>query len=402
MLNAAHSDPALASAIRGADLVVPDGAGLLVAARLTGQPLRGRVPGIDLLRALCGESVKRGWRVLLMGAKPGVALAAAERLRRDHPGLAVSAVRDGYFRRDEEPAVIHDIKVATPDLLFVALGMDRQERWIAHNLSALGARVVMGVGGALDVIAGHLPRAPGWLQSLGGEWLWRLAQEPSRWRRMLGLPAFLCRVLLRSASWRAVLAGFVVVVGAGLLAGPRIARAATAELEGKTTEAFIQSGGILVEFDERTHPRTLRATCLVWTSPEKLWSVVTDYGHWSDFIPGFTLSRVLQRSATETVVEQDATVQVLVLKITSHAVVRMKEIPATRIEFEQVKGDFKSYDGRWLIAPTEDPDIARLTYEMRAVTHSIIPTPDFLVRPILRRELENRLQGIRTRAEQTP
>ncbi|MEK7767699.1 MAG: WecB/TagA/CpsF family glycosyltransferase, partial [bacterium] len=150
MLNAAQSDPALAEAIRGADLVVPDGAGLLLASRLSGRPLRERVPGIDLMQALCEAAARRGWRVLLMGAKPGVALAAAERLRSDIPGLAISAVRDGYFRRDEEPAVLHDIRVATPDLLFVGLGMDRQERWIAQNLNALGARVVMGVGGALD------------------------------------------------------------------------------------------------------------------------------------------------------------------------------------------------------------------------------------------------------------
>ncbi len=192
-------------------------------------------------------------------------------------------------------------------------------------------------------------------------------------------------------------------VGASLQAGPPFASEARAsELEGMTTEAFIQSGGVYVEFDERERPRTLRATCLVWASPEKVWSVVTDYGHWSDFIPGFTLSRVLRTSTTETVVEQVTTVKVVVLKITSHTKMRMKETRPSRVEFEQVEGDFKLCDGRWRIAPTDDPDVARLTYEMRAITHSIIPTPDFLVRPILRRELESRLQGIRTRAEQLP
>ena len=187
-----------------------------------------------------------------------------------------------------------------------------------------------------------------------------------------------------------------------LLVFASAARASAAELERMTTEAFIQSGGILVEFDERERPRTLRATCLVWASPEKVWSVVTDYGHWSEFVPGFTLSRVLRTSTTETVVEQDTTVQVLVLKIKSHATMRMKETRPSRVDFEQMKGDFKMCDGRWLIVPTDDPDVSRLTYEMRAITRSIIPTPDFLVRPVLRRELEHRLQGIRTRAEQLP
>ncbi len=210
----------------------------------------------------------------------------------------------------------------------------------------------------------------------------------SRWPL---LTLLVLSVVLRTNFW----APFLVVsfVGVGT---------AHPELAGKTTEEFIQSGGILVEFDERARPRTLRATCLVWASPERLWSVVTDYGHWSEFVPGFTLSRVLRASTTETIVEQATTVEVVVLKIRSHSRMRMKETRPSRIEFEQVDGDFKLCDGRWLIAPTEDPDVARLTYEMRAVTHSIIPTPDFLVRPVLRRELENRLQGIRTRAEQIP
>lgn len=204
MLLAAQSHPGLAHAFRSADLIVPDSVGILWAAARQGRRLT-KVSGIDLLVRLCEEAAGSGWRVFFLGAAPGVAAAAAEVLSRRFPGLIVAGVEHGYFSAEPHPpmtslesAVVARVAAARPDLLFVALDTPRQDAWIHANRKALGARVSLGVGGSFDVLSGRLRRAPRWMCDAGLEWLFRLAQEPRRWRRMTGLPRFVIKVFLES------------------------------------------------------------------------------------------------------------------------------------------------------------------------------------------------------------
>ncbi|MDR7612937.1 MAG: WecB/TagA/CpsF family glycosyltransferase [Armatimonadota bacterium] len=187
MLVAAARDPAVRSILSQASLVVPDGVGVLVAARILGRPPFVRVPGVELAERLCAEAAAAGWRVFLLGAAPGVADDAAEALRRRYPGLQVAGVHHGYFS-DDAPVLVQ-IRAARPHVLLVALGFPRQEMWIARHRAALGVPVSMGVGGTLDVLAGRVRRAPTWMQRAGLEWAYRIAREPRRrWRTAAALP----------------------------------------------------------------------------------------------------------------------------------------------------------------------------------------------------------------------
>lgn len=191
--------PELAEAIRSCDLVTADGAGVLWAARLFDFPLPERVSGVDLVRRLSALAATRGWPVYLFGAQPGVADEAARVLQEECPGLVVAGVEHGYV--DDEAAVAARIGASGARILFVALGMPRQERFIRRWRDELGVALSLGVGGSFDVISGRLKRAPGWMQRAGLEWLFRLVQQPSRWRRMLALPRFAWAIARE--SWRA-------------------------------------------------------------------------------------------------------------------------------------------------------------------------------------------------------
>lgn len=180
---------------REAALVTADGVGIVWAARVHGFFLPERVTGIDLLLALCRRAAAEGWRVFLLGGRPGVAKEAAARLVRDYPGLTVAGTHHGYFSGAEEATVLEQIRAAQPQLLFVGLGAPKQERWIFQQRAALGSLVAVGVGGSFDVLSGRAKRAPAWMRRLGLEWLGRLLLEPRRWRRMLVLPCFALLVL---------------------------------------------------------------------------------------------------------------------------------------------------------------------------------------------------------------
>ncbi len=185
----ADKDPEFAGILSGADLVLPDGVGILYAAKILGRPLRARVPGIDFASALLSRAAGMGKRLFLLGATPGVAELAADNLRAAYPGLAVCGVHDGYFQ--EDGPVADAIRESRADIVFVCLGAPKQEKWIAANGAAAGARLYVGLGGSLDVFAGKVERAPESFQRLGLEWLYRLAKEPSRIGRMAKLPLFL-------------------------------------------------------------------------------------------------------------------------------------------------------------------------------------------------------------------
>ncbi len=193
----ARKDPDYARTLAGAGLTLADGIGVIYAAKLLGRPLKGRVPGVDFAGGLMAEMAKRGLKLFLLGAKPGVAEQAAEHLTRQYPGLSVCGVHDGYFQ--EDAPVVAAVKDSGADVLFVCLGAPKQERWMARNGPATGAHLAVGLGGALDVFAGAVKRAPETWQRLGLEWLYRLIKEPRRIGRMAKLPLFLLQ-----AAWARV------------------------------------------------------------------------------------------------------------------------------------------------------------------------------------------------------
>jgi len=195
MLYRAQHDKAFRDLLNQAELVVPDGHGVVWAGRRLGYSFPERVAGIDLIYDLAAWAAREQWRIFLLGAAPGVAEAAALKLRRKYPGLNVVGTEHSYFPKEEIMSVIRTIRSARPDLLLVALGSPRQEIFIWTHRRELGALIAIGVGGSFDVLAGRLRRAPGLFQRLRLEWLYRIFQEPSRWRRALVLPRFAWLVL---------------------------------------------------------------------------------------------------------------------------------------------------------------------------------------------------------------
>jgi len=196
-LNSAAGDPSYRDVLRRADLVLNDGKGVMLAARLVGDRFPADLNGNSFTPFLLRRAAERGWPVYFLGARPGVARAAADRLAGHVPGLQVCGVRDGYFSPAELDGVIAGIRDSGAELLLVALGNPAQERWLDDHLAASGARIGVGVGAFFDFQTGTVRRAPGWMNRLGLEWVHRLALEPRRmWRRyLIGNPLFIGRVI---------------------------------------------------------------------------------------------------------------------------------------------------------------------------------------------------------------
>lgn len=192
----AQQDAAFRRVLWEADLCIPDGVGLLWAARRMGHPLPERVPGSELVYHLADAAARAGWRLFLLGAAPGVAEEAAGVFQHRSPGLQIAGAYAGSPDPTENDAIVTRINASRADLLYVAYGAPRQDKWIARNRELFETvRVALGVGGALDFVTGRAIRAPQWVQDLGLEWLHRLHKEPWRWRRMLALPRFALHVL---------------------------------------------------------------------------------------------------------------------------------------------------------------------------------------------------------------
>ncbi|MGH2521267.1 MAG: WecB/TagA/CpsF family glycosyltransferase [Anaerolineales bacterium] len=181
---AAQHHPEFRRVLQHADLVLPDGVGLLWAARWQGQRLPARVAGSDLINLIAGRAARQGWRVYFLGAQEGVAQRTAEVLQERYPGMQVAGAFAGSPRPEAEEAIGQRIRAAQPDILLVAYGAPQQDLWIARNRGRLGVPVSIGVGGAFDFVAGVAQRAPRWLQRLGLEWLHRLWRQPWRIRRI--------------------------------------------------------------------------------------------------------------------------------------------------------------------------------------------------------------------------
>ncbi|HEU0028079.1 MAG TPA: WecB/TagA/CpsF family glycosyltransferase [Ktedonobacterales bacterium] len=206
----ARRDPGLRSVITRAALVTADGMGIVWGARLAGLTIPERVTGIDLSVALLARTGALGYDAFLLGAARGVAETAARAITARLPGARIAGVWSGDPQPVSDAEAVARVRASGARLLLVAYGAPMQEQWIARNLTALPGVVAIGVGGALDMIAGRAPRAPRWMRAAGLEWLYRLAREPGRWRRMLALPAF-AALAVRSGV-RARLAGAPAMV----------------------------------------------------------------------------------------------------------------------------------------------------------------------------------------------
>lgn len=192
----ASKDEELKALIGEADLIIPDGIGLVYASKIMGCPLSERVTGIDFLETIIAHLAETGESIFFFGSKPGVADAAAARMKEKYPGLRVAGTQNGYFTPEEEPGIVEQINASGADFLCVALGAPKQESFIAqHREEFTSVRGAIGVGGSLDVWAGNLKRAPEFYRKHGLEWLYRFIQQPSRIGRMAALPVFMLRVI---------------------------------------------------------------------------------------------------------------------------------------------------------------------------------------------------------------
>ena len=198
MAMAARRHGPLRRVIRGAELVIPDGAGVVWALRLQGHRLR-RQPGIELAEMLLDHAAARGWRVAWVGARDDRLQAAARFWTRRHPQLRLQRLIHGYQHPDHWPLVEADLRRQQPELVFVGLGAPRQELWI-EKVRPHDHGLWLGIGGSFDVWSGSVQRAPASMQALQLEWFYRLLQEPRRWRRILQLPVFAGHVLMESAG----------------------------------------------------------------------------------------------------------------------------------------------------------------------------------------------------------
>lgn len=195
-LNIAYRHAAYKKSLMEADQVLPDGIGIHLGCRILGVSLNENVNGTDLFPRLCERAVKENMSLFLLGAKPGVAQAAAEAMQKRYPGLRIAGTRDGYFDQTETAGVINAINKSGAEFLLVAMGAPRQDLWLEEHGRQLNPAIRMGVGGLFDFYSGRIPRAPLWMREIGLEWVYRLLQEPGRmWRRyVIGNPLFLFRV----------------------------------------------------------------------------------------------------------------------------------------------------------------------------------------------------------------
>ena len=194
MLMRATHDGALRRILQGAAMVTPDGAGTVWAAHHLGYAMPERVAGYDMVQELMREAPAKHRRIFFFGSAPGVADKAKAKAEQLYPGIEIVGTRNGFFAAADEPAIIEEIKAAHPDILLAALGVPKQEKWLAKHLSELGVPVAIGVGGTFDVMAGVMKRAPRWMQRAKLEWLFRGMMQPQRAGRLLALPRFVLKV----------------------------------------------------------------------------------------------------------------------------------------------------------------------------------------------------------------
>ena len=176
----ASRDAELRQIINDCALINVDGMPVVWASRLLGKPLKARVAGVDLFEALMQRASTKQWRVFLLGAREEVVSGVKSLYETKYPGLVVAGYRNGYWKADEEPAVVEQIKAAQADLLFVAISSPKKEQFLGQYQAEMKIPFAMGVGGTFDVAVGKVKRAPLWMQNNGLEWFYRFLQEPRR------------------------------------------------------------------------------------------------------------------------------------------------------------------------------------------------------------------------------
>ncbi len=196
MLVRAWDNKQFSEILNKADLKIPDGAGLVLAARFLNKPLQERVAGIDLMKELLLLSVANSYSVYLLGGQPGVIEEAAGQIRLKYKGINICGYHHGYLNENSRESVINEINKLKPDILFVGMGVPLQEKFLAANLNKLNVKVAMTVGGSYDIFAGKTKRAPLWMQKAYLEWFYRLLKEPGRILRMMAIPRFLALIFM--------------------------------------------------------------------------------------------------------------------------------------------------------------------------------------------------------------
>lgn len=193
-------DENMRTLLNSAELMLPDGAGVVLASKILKTPLKQKVAGVDFADGLLGVLETTGQSLYLLGSKPGIGELAAQKMMQKHPRLRIAGIADGYFQ-DEAP-VIDKINASGADVLFVCLGAPKQEQFMARHQKALHVKLMAGLGGTLDSFAGTVKRAPKWMIRLNLEWLYRLIKEPKRFKRMLRLPKYLWAVVCKRIRGR--------------------------------------------------------------------------------------------------------------------------------------------------------------------------------------------------------
>jgi len=197
-INMSARYPDLVPNLKQADCLFADGSGIRIAAKSCNMRLRDNLNGTDMLPALCEAAASQGKSIYFIGAKPGVAKSACEKLMKQYPNLIIAGYQHGYFKPEDNQNVIARINETQPDVVLLGQGTPLQERWIIENRHRIQCRAILGVGGLFDYFSGNIPRAPLWMRELGMEWIWRLMQEPvTKFKRyVLGNPEFLYRTFI--------------------------------------------------------------------------------------------------------------------------------------------------------------------------------------------------------------
>lgn len=179
--------------VSSADMLLPDGAGVLKAAEILGTPLKEKVAGVEYGENIVRLCAEKGYSLYILGGKPGVAEKAAENLQNKYSELKIAGCRDGYFDKSfgGSESTVNAVNESGADVLFVCLGLPAQEKWAYENKSRLSAKIIACLGGSVDIYAGTAKRAPKLFISLRLEWLWRLIKQPSRIGRMMALPKYI-------------------------------------------------------------------------------------------------------------------------------------------------------------------------------------------------------------------
>lgn len=202
MLLDAVRDGELGDILNKAQLIIPDGIGVVIASKFYGTPLRERVTGVDLSYKILEAGAQRGSKVFLLGAKQESVELAAKKIQENYGGINIVGIRNGYFSEEEEEQILQEIIDSGADILFVGLGAPRQEKFIYKYRDRLPAKIAIGIGGGIDAISGVVKRAPEFYQKAGLEWFYRLVKQPSRFMRMTKLPKFILLAFYDAISTR--------------------------------------------------------------------------------------------------------------------------------------------------------------------------------------------------------